>query len=104
MVVAHTNDFGVGPARPIFYIRYHISDRSIHLHAILIVLVTTYLIRFIYGSVAGTIFSLFLAGLMPLHLKEVATIILATGIVSIFLWEHVSDLLEFVWDRVRIIK
>jgi hypothetical protein len=35
VVVAHTNDFGVGPARPIFDIRHHITDRSIHLYAFL---------------------------------------------------------------------
>jgi hypothetical protein len=104
VVVAHTNDFGVGPARPIFDIRYHITDRSIHLHAILIVLVTTYLIRFIYGSVIGAIFVLFLARCVPFHPKDVATVIAATAILSMFLWDHIVDLIESLLHWFSIIK
>jgi hypothetical protein len=36
MVVAHTNDPGVGATRPIFNFRIHISYRAVYLHAILI--------------------------------------------------------------------
>ena len=35
MVVAYTNDFGVGVARLIFNIRIYLTNRSIHLHAVL---------------------------------------------------------------------
>lgn len=35
MVVAHTNDFGLGAAGAVLNIRLHFSDRSIHLHTFL---------------------------------------------------------------------
>jgi hypothetical protein len=104
MVVAHTNDFGIGPARPIFDIRHHITDRSIHLHAILIALVTTYLIRFIYGSAIGAISVLLLARWVPFHPKDVATVITATAILSMFLWDHFVDLIESLLHWFSIIK
>jgi hypothetical protein len=35
MVVAHTNDFGVGTAGAIFDFRIYITDRTLYLHLVL---------------------------------------------------------------------
>jgi hypothetical protein len=36
VVVANTDDIGVGAARPILNIRYYFSDRSLHLYTVLV--------------------------------------------------------------------
>jgi hypothetical protein len=63
--------------------------------------VTTYLLRFIYGSIVGAMFVLLLARWAPFHAKEVVTVVLATAILSIFLWDEIADLAEFVFGRFR---